>query len=240
MSEDTISLQVESRSVTGKAVKKLRRDGMVPAVIHDHGKDSVVVQADYNTLAKVYKQAGRHHPVELTAGSKKYLTIIKSATFEPRKNQLNHVVFNAITANQKVEAEIPIKPRYDEENESSPAERQGLIVLTNLDEVSVEAVPSKLPDSLYYNAEKLVEIGDRATVADLDVPEGVEVQAEPEQTIATVYEPSALAAANDEAGGDEEASVEDVEAENEGESSGESNEADESKSADNQGAEKKE
>lgn len=204
MTQDTISLNVTPRDVTGKAVKRLRKDDIVPAVIHDHGKESIVVQADYNELAKVFRLAGKHHPVSLTAGDKKYLAIIKTATFEPRKNRLNHVVFNAVTANQKVEAEVPLHAKYDEGNEVSPAERNSLIVLTNLDAVLVEAIPSKLPDALYYNAEKLVEVGDHLTVADLEVPEGVEIKTEPEHAIATVYEPSAIAAANDDAGGDAE------------------------------------
>lgn len=205
MSQDSIALAVEPRTVTGKAVRQLRRQGVVPAVIHDHGKPSINIQADYNTLYKVYQAAGRHHPVELKAGDKQYLAIIKKVTFEPKKNQLNHLVFNAVDATQKVETEVPIQPKYGEGNEVSPAERNSLIVLTNLEEVSVEAVPSKLPDVLYYDGEKLVEVGDHATVADLIVPAGVEVKTEAEHTIATVYEPSAVAAANDEAGGDAEA-----------------------------------
>jgi large subunit ribosomal protein L25 len=217
MTQDTISLKVTPREVTGKAVKRLRADDVVPAVIHDHGKESVVVQADYNELVKVFRAAGKHHPVSLTAGDKKYLAIIKSATFEPRKNRLNHVVFNAVTANQKVEAEVPIHAKYDEGNDVSPAERNNLIVLTNLDAVAVEAIPSKLPDALYYNGEKLVEVGDHLTVADLEIPEGVELKTEAEHAIATVYEPSAIAAANDEAGGDAEPGDEESVASEEGE-----------------------
>lgn len=205
MTQDTISLTVTPREVVGKQVRALRRDGLVPAVIHDHGKPSIHVQVDYNAVAKVFRQAGKHHPVALTAGDKKYLAIIKSATFEPKKNTLSHVVFNAVTANQKVEAEVPLHARYDEGNDSSPAERNSLIVLTNLDAVLVEAVPSKLPDALEYDGEKLVEVGDHLTVADLIVPEGVEIKTEADHAIATVYEPSAIAAANDDAGGDAEA-----------------------------------
>ncbi|CAN5403727.1 50S ribosomal protein L25/general stress protein Ctc [soil metagenome] len=204
MSQDTISLSVQAREIIGKQVRQLRRADVVPAVIHNHGKESVNVQADYNTIMKAYKAAGRHHPVELDADGKKYLAIIKTATFEPKKNRLTHVVFNAVNANQKVEAAIPVKPQYAEGNESTPAERASLIVLSNVDEVMVEAVPSKLPDVLYYDAEKLVAVGDSVTVADLIVPAGVEVKAESDHTIATVYEPSAVAAANDDAGGDAE------------------------------------
>lgn len=202
MAQDSISLTLEPRSVTGKAVKHLRSAGQVPAVIHDHGKASLHVQADAVALLKVWRQAGKHHPVELKTGDLTFTALIKIAEFDPRKHLLSHVVFNAVDKNQKVEADIPIHPRYDEGNESSPAERSGLIVLSQLESVEVRAIASKLPDFLEYDAEKLVEIGDHVTVADLIIPEGVELETETTHTIATVYEPSALAAANDAAGGD--------------------------------------
>jgi large subunit ribosomal protein L25 len=204
MSQDTISLTLEPRTTTGKAVKHLRTAGQIPAVIHDHGKDSVVVQADSVALLKVWRQAGKHHPIELTAGDQSYVALIKEAVFDPKKHLLTHVVFNAVDKNQKVDADIPVRPHYDEGNESSPAERAGLIVLTQLETVQVKAIATKLPDFLEYDAEKLVEIGDHVTVADLTIPEGVELITEAEHSMATVYEPSALAAANDAAGGDAE------------------------------------
>lgn len=201
MTQDIISLTLEPREVTGKAVKHLRRDGTIPAVIHDHGKDSVIVQADAVQLLKVWKQAGKHHPVRLKAGGKNYTALIKAAAFDPKKHLLTHIVFNAVNANETVEAEVPVKPKYAEDNDASPAERSGYLVLSQLETVAVEAVPSKLPDVLEYDAEKLVEVGDSATVADLTVPEGVTVKTEATHAVATVFEPSALAAANEAAGG---------------------------------------
>jgi large subunit ribosomal protein L25 len=106
--------------------------------------------------------------------------------------------------------------KYDEGNDASPAERGGLIVLHNAETVEVEALPKDLPDALYFNGEKLVEVGDHATVEDLQVPQGVTVKTEGTTTLATVFEPSALAAANDAAGGDAEPGDEtDVESEHE-------------------------
>jgi large subunit ribosomal protein L25 len=202
MSQATINLTLESRNVTGKAVKHLRNDGVVPAVIHDHGKPSLHVQGDKMAMLKVWRAAGKHHPVEIKAGNDSFVALIKDASFDPRKHQLTHIVFNAVDRNQKVEADVPIKPRYAEENEASPAERNGLIVLAQLESVQVRAIANKLPDLLEYDAEKLVDIGDHVTVADLTIPDGVELLTETEHAIATVYEPSALAAANDAAGGD--------------------------------------
>jgi large subunit ribosomal protein L25 len=197
MTEDTISLALTVRDVTGKAVKRLRADGQVPAVIHNHGKDSINVQAPYLDLYRVYVRAGRHHPVQITAGDKKFTALIKSATFEPKKNQLTHIVFNAVNKNQKVEAEVPIKPRYAEGEDSTPAERASLIVLEQLDEIEVRAVPDKIPDALYYDAEKLVGDGDHVTVRDLEIPEGVEVDEEDlDRSVAAVTTPAKLEAEN--------------------------------------------
>ena len=217
MGQDSINLTLEPREVTGKAVKHLRKGGQIPAVIHDHGKPSVVVQADAIQLQKVWQQAGKHHPVELKAGDKSFTALIKEAEFDPKKHQLRHVVFNAVDKNQQVEAEIPVRPRYEEGNESSPAERNSLVVLTQLETVQVKAIPSALPDFLEYDAEKLVDVGDSVTVADLTAPEGVEFETEPEHSIATVYEPSAIAAANEAAAGDAEEEAPSEEEDEEGE-----------------------
>jgi large subunit ribosomal protein L25 len=216
MSDDSISLTLEPRTVTGKAVKHLRREGQLPAVIHDHGKPSLHVQGNSVAMLKVWRQAG----------DQSFVALIKTAEFDPKKHLLTHVVFNAVDKNQKVDAEIPVRPHYDEGNESSPAERGGLIVLAQLETVAVKAIATKLPDFLEYDAEKLVEVGDHVTVADLTIPDGVELETEVEHTIATVFEPSALAAANDAAGGDaeEETPAEETEGEAEGEAPAEGDE----------------
>jgi len=204
MAQETINLSLSTRTVVGKAVKHLRKQGKVPAVIHDHGRESIIVEGDSVAIYKVYQQAGKHHPIIIKTENETYTAMIKTAEFEPRKHQLNHVVFNAVSANQLVEADIPVEAKYAEGDEASPAEKAGLIVLSNLEEVEVEALPRDLPDVIYYDGEKLVNIGDHIAVSDLIVPANVVIKTDPSQAVATVYEPSALAAANDAAGGDEE------------------------------------
>ena len=204
MTQDKITLTLEARTVEGKAVKHLRKAGIVPAVVHDHGKDSVLVQGDVRLIAKAYKQAGKHHPIQLNAAGKSYTAMIKTIEFEPRKQALNHVVFNAVSATEKVETEVPLHARYAEGNEASPAERNGFLVLPHLSVVTVRAVSSKLPDVIEYDGEKLVELGDNVTVGDLVAPAGVEIMTDADQVIVTVNDPTVVAAANDAAGGDAE------------------------------------
>lgn len=199
---EEVLIELEKRAVIGKQVKRLRTEGLVPAVIHDHGKESVHVAGQYVAMVKAYQAAGKHHPVRLKADGKEYTALIKAVDFEPKKHQLRHVVFNAVKANEKVSAEIPVRVQYAEGNEATPAERAGLVVLHQLESVVVEALPKNLPDVLYFDGEKLVAVGDHATVADLIVPTGVTVKVDPSQQVAAVFEPSAIQAANDAAGGD--------------------------------------
>ena len=188
MSSDTIALTVEKREVLGKGLGKLRQDGKVPAVIHDHGKDSVHVMAGYTELVKVYNAAGKHHPVNLTIGSQKYMALIKDVDFEPRKHMVRHVVFNAIKADEKQQTEVPVHFLEDAE---IPAEKAGLMVIRSLDAVEIEALPKDLIDEIVIDPSSLTEIGDKLTVADLKLPAGVTLITEPEHTIAVVEETKA-------------------------------------------------
>ncbi len=65
MSDNTIVLNYQQRSLTGKKVKQLRSEGQVPIVIHDHGQDSILAQVSLKELLPVLSEAGKHHPVVL-------------------------------------------------------------------------------------------------------------------------------------------------------------------------------
>jgi len=185
MSDQNIAIELHERTQVRKGLQSLRAEGMVPAVIHDHGNESIHTSGEYVSLLKAYSQAGKHHPVHLTVGGKKHLALIKDVDFEPTKHRLRHIVFQAIKQNETVSAEIPVVLVGDE----IPAERASLIVLTQLTTVEVEALPANLPDELKVDATKLTQVGDRLTVADLQVPDKVTVMTDPDQTIATVEMP---------------------------------------------------
>jgi len=193
-------VKLEQRAVLGKGLGRLRQDGVVPAVIHNHGEESIHVMGPETELVKVYQAAGKHHPLNLEVGSDKYLALIKDAHFDPVKRRLQHVVFQAIKQNEKVEAEVPIRIEGD-----APAEKVGLIILHQLDAIEIEALPKDLPDELVVSAEGLAELHDKITVADLQIPSGVTVLTDAEHPIATVAESRAMAA--------EEAEAEEAEAE---------------------------
>lgn len=183
MSQDKIAVTLEERTTVGKGLGQLKRDGKIPVVIHNHGKESVIAQGDYQALAKLYHQAGKHHAVDVAVGDQKFLTIIKDVDFEPKKHLLRHIVFGAIRQNEEVETEVPVVFEGD-----APAEKASLLVIRQLDHVQVKALPRDLIDEIKVSVEGLVEIGDKISVADLQVPEGVTVLTELGHGIAVVEE----------------------------------------------------
>jgi large subunit ribosomal protein L25 len=189
MTDTDNTVELKERTTIRKGLNVLRREGMVPAVIHNHGGTSLHVVASEVELTKVYRSAGKHHPLELKLGSDKYLALIKDAQFNPVKRRLEHVVFQAINRNEKVQAEIPVHLEGD-----APAEKIGLMILHQLDHVEIEAFPRNLPDEFKVDANKLAELNDAITVADITVPDGVVILTEPDHPIARVIETPAVQA----------------------------------------------
>ncbi len=204
MTDNTIQLDYQKRIVVGKQVKKLRSQGKTPVVIYTHGKESIIAQVNSKELLTIVKKAGKHHPVILTKDNQNITAMIKETVLESKNQSLSHVVFNSIFDNQMVEAEIPVKPKYTEGNESSPAERAGLIVIVHLESVLVEALANNLPDKINYDAEKLVNNSDHILVSDLEIPKNVTLLSDLTQSVASVYEPGAVEAANNALSGSDE------------------------------------
>lgn len=215
-----ISINVKKRELFGKKVVKLRREGQVPCVVYGPGMDPVAVQADSGELLKVINEAGKRAPINLS-GALRRIAMIKDIDRDAAKpSQINHVSFHAVKADEPVVAAVPITLTNTGESE---AEKAGLIVLQAIDKVEVKALPMDLPEALEVSVMSLNETGDKLTLGDITLPEGVEFAqqdeeqpeteegAEDEQTpsytdlvIASAYEPGALAAANESAAGDAE------------------------------------
>lgn len=228
---ERINLTIAKRNLHGKKVKQLRKQGMVPGVVYGAGMEPMSIQAEAGEVLRAVTAVGKHSPVMLS-GAKKRIAMIKDVEFDATKHGIvRHVSFHAVKADEPVLAEVPI---YLAGEGESTAERSGLIVLQSLDKIEIKALPMDLPDRLEVSILELAAAGDRVTVRDIVLPQGVEIvdhddgKADDEDeeekptlldlVVATVYEPSALEAANAAAAGDaESADAENVAVEGEAE-----------------------
>jgi large subunit ribosomal protein L25 len=184
MSSKTVTLSLAERSVTGKKVKQIRSQGLVPVVISERGKDSLLAQGVYLEVERAFQAAGKHMPVHVSLAGKQYLVMLKEATLDPVKHRINHVALHAVKQNEKVDAIVAIRIIGE-----VPAERAGLTVLDTLREVEVEALPADLPEVMEVDGSVLVAVGDKLHVSDLIAVKGVAVISDAQATIAVVEMP---------------------------------------------------
>ena len=121
-----IVLKLDERQITGKKVAKLRASGMIPSVVYGDGKPGANTQSKQGETLKVIEEVGRHTPFQVELKGKKQLVIVKTIDIDAVKHQIQHLAFQAIKQNEKIETEVSIDLTGLGE---SPAERTGLIIL---------------------------------------------------------------------------------------------------------------
>lgn len=190
-------LSLNKRTEQGHQAKKLREAGLVTSVVYGAG-EPVLTSSTYNDTDKVLREAGYHSPIELEIDGKKQLVIVKDVTVNPVNRRIVNVEFQAVTADEIVEATAPIVVM---DFEKSDAAKKHYTILQVLEEVAVKATPANLPQEIIADGSKLAELEDKLTLADLQLPEGVELvdkELALETVVANVYDPAAEAEAREQ------------------------------------------
>ncbi|MBQ6127173.1 50S ribosomal protein L25 [Candidatus Saccharibacteria bacterium] len=195
MSDNKLSL--EKRTVAGKKLAGLRADGFIPSVIYGNG-EPILAQSIYNDTEKVLRSAGYHSTIDITVDGKNSMAIVKDIAIDPVSRKIVNVEFQTVSANKAVEATAPIVIENFEESDASKLTHFALTQA--IMEIDVKAKPADLPDKLTIDAAKMVELDDKLTIADIVLPAGVEFadkELNPEQVVASLYDPAAEAAARE-------------------------------------------
>jgi len=221
------SLASEPRKVLGKKVKKLRREGYVPANVYGKGLESTAIQVKLTDFQEVYKEAGETGLIDLKVGSDAKPVLIKNLQMSfPHRIPL-HVDFYQVNLKEKVKTMVPVVLTGEPK---AVIDKVGLLLQT-LSEVEIEALPTELPENIEVSVEHLAAIDDHILVENLKAPTGVTILSAPDQTVAkigelVVEEPEPVAPAEGEAVEGAEGAAEGEEGASEG---GEKTEGEESK-----------
>lgn len=178
-------LKAEERTVLGKKVKKLRREGFLPGNVYGKGLNSHALQIKLSDFENVYKEAGETGLVDLAFDGKSKPVLIKNLQMNHATRTLLHVDFYQVNLKEKVKATISVVLTGEAK---AVIDKVGLVLQT-LSDVEIEALPDKLPENIEVSVETLAEIGEQVTVADLKAPEDVAILTDPAQTVAKVVEP---------------------------------------------------
>jgi len=198
-----IELNVQNREIIGSRVSSLRKEGLIPAVIYGRGLEALNIQVPAKDFEKVYAEAGESTLVYIKLDKEELPTIIHDVSLDPVSDKIIHADFYKVRLDEKITASIPIVIV----GESPAVKNLGAILVTNINELEVEAFPQDLPHEFMVDVSGLINFHDHISVKDLKVSDKVEIQAKPDDVIILAQEP----AKEEEETPTTETSVEDVE-----------------------------
>lgn len=162
-----MELRVLLREKLGKAVKAIRKEGLIPAVVYGKGFANLNLTLNLKDFKKIYHAAGHSSVVDLVVEgqAEPIKVLVHDTQVEPEKNEVIHVDFHKIDLSQKTSVKVPL-----EIVGVSPTVKSGEgILLTLLSEIEVEALPLDLPHQITVDVSHLEKIGDAVAVKDLPI-----------------------------------------------------------------------
>jgi large subunit ribosomal protein L25 len=186
MSSARPALAAERRTVTGKAVAGLRRDGRLPAVVYGRDLESASVTLDAHEFDILRRRIGPNALVDLSIdGDKPKPVLIHGVQIHKVNRRPIHVDLLAVTMTAEITVDVPVHGIGD----SEAVNRHGGTLLNATGSVKVRARPDNLPQALEADLSTLVDFDAAIFVRDLVVPEGVTVLADPDEIVFKVSPP---------------------------------------------------
>jgi large subunit ribosomal protein L25 len=182
----TLSLNVKKREVTGRGVKNLRKQNLIPAVIYGKDVAPLNLVVEYLPFSKLYKEAGESTLIDLKIDEAAPVKVLVQETqIDPRTNKFIHVDFRQIKMTEKIQVAALLKFI----GEVPAVKELGGTFVCSMDEVEIECLPGDLVHEIEVDVSGLKTFEDSIQVKDLKAPPGVKILEDIEATIATIEAP---------------------------------------------------
>ncbi len=186
MSSTPSSLSATRRVETGKAVAALRKQGKLPAVVFGHGMESVNVSIDAHEFEQLRRHVHSTSMVDLRVdGAAPRKVLIHGVQVNPITRRPVHVDLYAVRSGEEVHLDVPIVTY----GESFAVDKLGGVLLHNLDNLKVKALPENLPDEFRVDIAVLGDFDAAIHVRDIPIPEGVTLLTDPDEVVTKVVAP---------------------------------------------------
>lgn len=176
------TLEVTLRKATGsRESRRLRRDGLVPAVLYGHGEKCVDLVAKREAVEAIIRHGSRF--VELT-GAVKTSAVVRELQWDTFGTEPMHVDFLRVSKSDRVKVKVPIDLKGE-----CPGLRAGGVLNLVLHELELECTADTIPDHIHAHVGHL-EVGHSIKVHDLDLPKGARALADADETVVTCVIPA--------------------------------------------------
>lgn len=184
-----ILLEAKLREEKGKSVRKIRREGYIPAVIYGGGKPGTSVKINEKDFTKSMKGHALENllvslKLEGAKIKKNTMALIRDVQVDPLKDVIIHVDFQEVSLEKKLRTKV----RIEAVGEPIGVTQQGGVMAFTLREVEVECLPTHIPEHLIIQVGPL-NIGGSVSVRDIQVPEGVDILTPKDISVFSVMAP---------------------------------------------------
>jgi large subunit ribosomal protein L25 len=183
---EQIELELSPRTIIGKQVKGLRRQGIVPAVLYGrHMAEPVHLQMSAHVFSRVFAKASTTHLIMLNiqGQANPQVAMVRDVQREPISGNFYHVDFLAVSMTEKIHLKVPVVL----DGQAPPVARNEGLALQSMDEIEIECLPGDLIDAVHVDVSNLTQIGMEIKVSDLTtVLTGIQIMAEPDGLIVRI------------------------------------------------------
>ena len=177
-------LQISLREVTGKATKRLRKSGIIPANISGHKEESQTVQVEalaFEALKRAHGATGII-TLRLSNSNRAQTALVRRVQRDPRSGKILHIDFSRVSLTERITMKVPL--RFVGE---APAVKDvGGVLLHLLDNLEVECTASDIVDFIEVDISPLTEIDSMLHAEDVQLPTNFTLITDPKEGIAKV------------------------------------------------------
>ncbi len=166
---ETLNAKIRSQRGT-RAARRMREQGMIPAVLYGHGQENVHLALAVDELRHIIQQGTKL--VELK-GDVAESALIREVQWDTFGTEVIHIDFTRVSAGERVETRLPVHLRGE-----AAGQRAGGIIEHVLHELEIECPVNSLPDRLEVNISGL-NVGESLTAGEVPLPEGAKLLVDP-------------------------------------------------------------
>lgn len=186
MTQQTVELQAQPRTIIQKATKTLRAKGIIPAQVYGHGVEPTSIQVPLSDFLKAYARSGESTLVKLRVAQGEPMSVlIQQVQHDPLMSTVMHVDFFRVNLKEKIVTEVPLKF----EGESKAVKELGGVLVKSLDHLEIECLPTELIHELVVDISRLATFEDAIEAKDILLPAGITLKTKPNEVVATVQPP---------------------------------------------------
>ncbi len=175
------------RSVIGKQVKALRREGKLPAILYGSTIEPTPVLMDLKSASNTLNRLPGSALVSINLEGENLVSLVREKQRNVLTGTITHVDFQVVSMKEKIRTEVSVEIR----GEAPAVKNFNGILVQNVDELEVEALPGDLPERIIVDVSGLTNIGQSVTLRDIAIPEKVTVLDDLDLVLVVVTAPEA-------------------------------------------------